>query len=162
MDDRRLLPVVLAVVGCVTIVVGAYQGLVHVAPGYEGTIVSGWGRGLNHEERLLVRLGVLGVVGTAAARWWRYLAGVPILLGATVVFYAVRAVYGLVRGPRFLYREVQIHGAGFGDDPVVFVLGAEPFLLAAGGLLLVGAGITAGRLAPRETSEDVTASTRRE
>mgnify|MGYP000191631765 CR=1 FL=1 len=146
MDDRRLLPVALAVVGCATVVAGVYQGLIHVAPGYEGTVVSGWGGELNHEELLLVRLGLLAVVGTVAARRWSYLAGVPILLGAVVVFYAVRAVYGLVRSPRPLYREVSIHGAGFGGDPVVFVLGAEPFLLAAGGLLLVGAGVAAAKL----------------
>lgn len=161
MDDRRLLPVALALVGCATVVVGVYQGLIHVAPGYEGTIVSGWGGELNHEELLLVRLGLLAVVGTVAARRWSYLAGVPVLLGAVVVFYPVRAVYELLRAPRPLYQEVSIHGAGFGGDPVMFVLGAEPFLLVAGGLLLAASGVAvARREMPRAVRDEPTAPAR--
>lgn len=44
---------------------------------------------------------------------------------------------------RPLYREFSVQRAGFEGDTVMFVLGAESFLLAAGGLLLVGAGIGA-------------------
>ncbi len=142
MKNRRLVPVGLAVVGCAVIVVGVYQGLIHVAPGYEGTIVSGWGGDLNHEEVLLVQLGAVGVGGAVAATRWKRVASVPLVTGGVVLFYALRAVVGLFLSPtRPLYREFSPPAPGFEGDPVVFVLGAEPFLLAAGGLLLVGAGV---------------------
>jgi hypothetical protein len=145
MEHRRLPPVTLAVVGCVAIAVGVHQGLVHVAPGYDGTVTSGWDGPLSHEEVLLVQVGVVGVVGAVAARRWKGLASVPVATGVVVLFYAFRAVYSLVRSPRPLYREFSMDTAGFGGEPVVFVLGAEPFLLAAGGLSLVGAGVAALR-----------------
>lgn len=140
MGFRRLLPAGLAVAGVVAITIGISQGLVHVAPGYEGTITTGWGGELNHEERLFVQLGVLGVLGAAATLRWRRLAVVPAAMGAIVAFYAVRAVVNYVRNPG-LYTEV----SRYGGDPVVFVLGAEPVLLLLGGALLVAAGVTGWR-----------------
>jgi hypothetical protein len=62
-------------------------------------------------------------------------------MGSIVLFYAARAVFGLFQSPRPLYREFPVHAAGFVGETVMFVLGAEPFLLAVGGLLLMGAGI---------------------
>jgi hypothetical protein len=136
---------VLALAGFVAIGVGVHQGLVHVAPGYEGTITSGWGGPLSHEEVLLVQLGAVGVAGALAGTRWRQLSVVPLLTGCLVVGYAVRAVVSLFQSPRPPYREVTIDGAGFGGEAVLFVLGAEPFLLVAGGLLLVGAGVETSR-----------------
>ena len=136
MSVRRLLPVGLAVVGVAAIVFGIFQGLVHVAPGYEGTITTGWGGELNHEERLFVQLGVVGIAGAVATLRWRRLAVVPAAMGAIVSFYAVRAVVHYVLDPG-LYTEV----SRYGGEPVVLVLGAEPFLLLLGGALLVAAGI---------------------
>ena len=141
METYRLGPVMMAVAGCIAVVIGVHQGLVHVAPGYEGTILSGWDGDLNHEEVLLGQLGVVGVGGAVAARRWRHLASVPFVVGSIVLFYAFRAVYALMQSRRPLYREFSIRTAGFEGDTVMFVLGAEPFLLAAGGLLLVGSGI---------------------
>lgn len=158
MKQRRYGPLLLGVLGCVAVVVGVYQGLVHVAPGYEGTIMSGWDGPLSHEEVLLAQLSVVGLGGVVAARRWRQLAGVPLAAGGIVLFYAFRAVVGLVQSPRPLYREFSPRGGGFAGEPVVFVLGAEPFLLVAGGLLLVGAGIaglrwrTGGEEAPDPTA----------
>ena len=120
--------------------IGIHQGLVHVAPGYEGTIVTGWGGKLNHEEVLLARLGAIGVGGTVAALRWKRLAVVPVAIGGVVLFYALRAILQKVLNVP-LYTETTT----FGGDPVVFVLGAEPFLLTVGGVLLVGAGITGWR-----------------
>ncbi|WP_248895361.1 hypothetical protein [Haloplanus halobius] len=59
--------------------------------------------------------------------------------GVVALFYALRAVllYALDPG---LYVEVSTH---FG--PTRFVLGAEPVLLAVGGVLLVVAGVTGWR-----------------
>jgi hypothetical protein len=146
MGHERVTPIVLAVAGFVAVVIGVHQGLMHVAPGYEGTITTGWGGGLNHEERLLVGIGAVGLGGTVAARRWKRLAVVPVVIGGTVLFYAVRAVLWQVRNTR-LYTEVTTYSG----DPVVFVLGAEPFLLVTGGLFLVGAGIVSWR---RRTNQE--------
>jgi hypothetical protein len=139
-DARVRVPVVLAVAGGVAIVVGIHQGLVHVAPGYEGTIVSGWGGKLNHEERLLAAVGAVGIAGSIAARRWRRLCVVPIAAGGVVLFYALRAIgHWVWRTP--LYVETSIDDG----DPTVFVLGAEPFLLVIGGALLIAAGVLGWR-----------------
>jgi len=141
MERHRLVPVAMAVAGFAAIAIGVYQGLVHVAPGYEGTIVSGWGGSLNHEELLLVQVGALGVGSVVAGRRWERLSGLSAVTGGIVLFYAFRAVFHLVQSPRPLYREFAVQGGGFEGDTVAFVLGAEPFLLAVGGLLLLAAGI---------------------
>ncbi|WP_135851981.1 hypothetical protein [Halorussus salinus] len=158
MKNRRLVPVGVAVVGCAAIVVGVYQGLIHVAPGYEGTIVSGWGGDLNHEELLLAQLGAVGVGGAVAATRWKRAATVPLVTGGIVLFYALRAVVGLFLSPtRPLYREFSPPAPGFEGETVVFVLGAEPFLLAAGGLLLAGSGIAGlRRRTPGEEGDGTT------
>lgn len=140
MRTKAILPVVLAVGGFAAIVVGIQQGLVHVAPGYEGTIMSGWGGKLNHEERLLARVGAVGIGGTVGTFRWKRLAVVPIAAGGVVLFYALRAIIQKVQNVP-LYTET----ATYGGDPVVFILGAEPFLLLAGGLLLIGAGLLGWR-----------------
>jgi hypothetical protein len=140
MRGGRWGPEALAVAGVALTVVGVYQGLMHVAPGYEGTIMTGWGGDLNHEERLLVGLAVVGVGGAVATRWWKQFAAVSVAMGGVVLFYALRAVAHQVRNVP-LYTETTMYGG----DPVVFVLGAEPFLLVAAGLLLVGAGVAGWR-----------------
>lgn len=141
MKRNRLLPVVLAVSGYAAVVIGLYQGLIHVAPGYEGTIVSGWGGELSHEEVLLGQVGAIGVGGTVAALRWKRLASVPIATGGIVLFYTLRAVFEQFQTSPPLYREFSATGGGFEGDTVMLILGAEPFLLAAGGVLLIGAGI---------------------
>ncbi|UPV99008.1 hypothetical protein M0R88_10770 [Halorussus gelatinilyticus] len=158
MENRRLVPVVMAVAGCTAIVIGVYQGLVHVAPGYEGTITAGWGGDLNREEILLVQLGVVGVGGAVAALRWKRLASVPFATGGIVLFYAFRAVGPFLRSPtRPLYREFSPGAPGFEGESVMLVLGAEPFLLAGGGLLLVGAGIAASRFrTPGDEGDELT------
>lgn len=135
MEHEQRIPVILAVAGFAAIVIGIYQGLIHVAPGYEGTIMTGWGGDLNHEERLLAGVGAVGTGGTVALFRWKRLAIVPVATGGVVLFYALRAILQTVQNVR-LYTETTMYE----DAPVVFILGAEPFLLIAGGLLLVGAG----------------------
>ena len=146
--NDRLVPVVIAVTGFATIVFGIHQGLVHVAPGYEGTITSGWDGDFNHEEVLLVLVGGVGIGGAVAARRWKRLASIPVVMGGIVLFYVFRAVFGQFRSPHSLYREDTLHPPGSEEYTVMIVLGAEPFLLAVGGLLLVGAGIVALTLEP--------------
>ncbi|QZP38285.1 hypothetical protein [Halobaculum magnesiiphilum] len=141
MDIHRFVPLALAIAGFAAIGVGVYQGLVHVAPGYEGTIMSGWDGSLNHEEVLLVQLGALSVGSVVAGLRWKRLSHLSFVMGGIVLFYAVRAVFNLVQSPRPLYREFPVQGAGFDGDTVMLVLGAEPFLLAAGGLFLMAAGL---------------------
>ena len=142
METRRFVPVAMAIAGFAAIGIGVYQGLVHVAPGYEGTIMSGWDGDLSHEEVLLVQLGALGVGSVIAGRRWKRLSILSVVVGGSVLFYAFRAVFDLVQSPRPLYREFPVQGAGFEGDTVMFVLGAEPFFLTAGGVLLMAAGIT--------------------
>jgi hypothetical protein len=160
MENSRLVPIGMAIAGCAAIVIGVYQGLVHVAPGYEGTIVSGWGGGLNHEEVLLVQLGVVGVGGAVAALRWKRLASVPFAVGGIVLFYALRAVFSAFQSPaRPLYREFSPRAPGFEGETVMLILGAEPFLLAGGGLVLMGAGVAGWKLrTPGETDDEVTAT----
>ena len=130
MRPLRPTPTTLALAGAAAIAVGVHQGLVHVAPGYGGSIVTGWGGPLSHEEVFLAGLGLVGVVGTVAARRRRRLAVTPAATGLVVLFYTFRAVlhYALEPG---LYVEVTTHGT-----PTRFVVG---------GLLLVGAGVVGWR-----------------
>jgi hypothetical protein len=152
---KGLFPVALAVAGFAAIAVGIHQGLVHVAPGYEGTITSGWGGDIGHEERLLAAVGAVGVGGAAVSRRWARLSVVPAAAGGVVLFYALRAVLGTALDVP-LYAETTTYGG----DPVAFVLGAEPFLLVAGGVLLVGAGVAGWRRrASRETDSEVSPTT---
>lgn len=138
----------LAVAGFAAIVIGIHQGLVHVAPGYDGTtIMTGWGGELNHEESLLATLAALGVGGTVGTLRWQRFAVVPVAMGGVVLFYAIRAIFHQVQNVP-LYSEIQTYGG----DRAMFILGAEPFLLIGGGLLLVGAGIVGWRREAR--SED--------
>lgn len=136
MDRRRSLAVGAAVAGFLAVLVGIFQGLVHVAPAYEGTITTGWDGALNHEELLLAQLGAFGVVGAVASLRWRHLAVAPLFVGGVVTFYTVRAVLHYARNPG-LYTEVTTHSGG----AVRYVLGAEPFLLGGGGLLFVAAAL---------------------
>lgn len=154
MNDDRALPLALAIAGFAAIVIGIYQGLVHVAPGYgELTIVTGWGGELSHEERLLAALGAVGLGGIAGSRRWTQLAVVPVAMGAIVLFYALRAMLHYVQHVP-LYTEVRTNGG----DPAMFILGAEPFLLIGGGLLLIGAGIASRRRQPSREEGDETSA----
>jgi hypothetical protein len=155
MRCQRLAPAAVAVAGSVAVVIGIHQGLVHVAPGYEGSIVSGWGGPLGHEERLLARVSVVGLVGTVATARWRRLAVVPVAAGGLVLFYALRAVLAYARDPG-LYTEVSTYAG----EPVRFVLGAEPFLLVAGGVLLVAAGVLGWRAHANGTTDGDPSPTR--
>ena len=146
MRTKPVLPVVVAVAGLAGIVVGIYQGLVHVAPGYGGTISSGWGGTLNHEERLLASIAAVGIGGTVASLRWKRFCAVPVAAGGVVLFYALRAILQYVQTVP-LYAETTTRSG----EPVVFILGAEPFLLILGGVLLVGAGLLGWR---QQTNRD--------
>ncbi|MGB9957637.1 hypothetical protein ACOZ4B_14775 [Haloferax prahovense] len=139
MDHQRTLVVVMAVVGFGAIVAGVHQELLHVAPGYDGTITTGWDGRLNHEEYLLARLGGVGVVGALAALRWKHAVALPVAVGGVEIGYSLVAVSHYVRDPG-LYTTVQTF-----DGTTRLVLGAEPFLLVVGGLLFLGAGVAAWR-----------------
>jgi len=153
MKYERALPVWLAIAGAIAILIGIYQGLVHVAPGYEGAIMTGWGGELNHDERLLAGLGVAGVGGAVGSIWWKRLSFVPVAMGGVVLFYAGRAILHYVSDRPQLYTETTYRSSG---EPVMYILGAEPFLLIAGGVLLGGAGIVRLRGQPTRDNGDET------
>lgn len=136
-----------AAAGFLTIVVGVHQSLVDVAPGFDGRIVTGWDRSLSQEERLLAALGGVGLAGAAGVTRWRRLAAVPVVVGSVVLLYTLRAVGQYAMRPG-LYTDVRLHDG----TTTRFVLGAEPFLLAGGALLLVIAGV-AGWWTHREEAD---------
>lgn len=147
METDRVFPIGLAVAGLAVVVAGIYQGLIHVAPGYTGHILSGWDGPLNHEEVLLAQLAVIALVASVAASRWKLLSLVPIAVGGVVLFYAGRALVGTILD-KPLYTEITTNSG----ETIMFVLGAEPFLLIAGGSLLVGAGLMGWRAqSDRET-----------
>ena len=148
MKNNRLVPAVMAAIGFAAIVFGVHQGLAHVAPGYEGTITTGWDGDLNYEEVLLLLVGGVGIGGAIGARRWKYLASIPIVMGGVVLFSVFRAVLGQFRSPHSLYREYTLQPPGSEEYTVMIILGAEPFLLAVGGFLLMGAGISGLELEP--------------
>lgn len=148
MDSSRLVPGLLAATGFTAIVFGTHQGLVHVAPGYEGTIMSGWDGALNDEELLLVLVAGVGIGGLVAARRWKRLASVTVAMGGLVLYSVFRAVLGQFRAAYPLYREYTLQPPSGEAYTVMIVLGAEPFLLAVGGLLLMGSGIARLKLEP--------------
>lgn len=152
MKNDRLVPVVIAATGFAAIVFGIHQGLVHVAPGYEGTITTGWDGALTHEELLLALVGGVGAGGTVAALRWKRLASVPVATGGIVLYSVFRAILGQFQSPHSLYREYSLQPPGSEEFTVMVVLGAEPVLLAAGGLLLVAAGIAGSKLEPLPAS----------
>lgn len=143
MRRRFLLTVGLAAVGLVAVVTGTFQELLHVAPGYSGTIDTGWGNSLNHEEKLLSRLALLGVMGAVASTKWKLSSIIPVAVGGVILFYPVRAILHYVQDPG-LYTEVTTYDG----TTMKLVLGAEPFLLIAGGILLITAGIYGWRNHP--------------
>lgn len=140
MNRRERLAAGLAVAGVAAVVVGVSQHGLAVAPGYEGQVQTGWGGDPNHEERLLVGAAALGAGSALASVRWRRLAGATVATGAVVVFYPVRAVATWARDPG-LYTEVPLYSG----ETTRFVLGPEPFLLAAGGCLLALAGVLGWR-----------------
>ncbi|WP_411965542.1 hypothetical protein [Haloferax sp. YSMS24] len=151
MNRQRILAVTLALAGAAAVAVGIYQELLHVAPGYEGMIETGWSGRINHGERLLAQLGAVGVGGTLAALRWKYAAVVPLGVGVVELGYPIQAVLHYARDPG-LYTQVQ----KYDGSTTELVLGAEPFLLAAGGLCFLGAAVFAWRLSHQsQTAGDV-------
>lgn len=131
-------PILLSLAGFVAVMVGVEQGVLHVAPGYQGTINAG-AEEFTRRKWLLAGLGVVGVAGAVASLRSVRLSVVPVAVGGVVVAEAVRTTVLAATGlPYPLFTETTYRRSG---EPVVFVLGAEPFLLVAGGLLFVGAGI---------------------
>ncbi len=138
MDRRALRPAGVAVAGTLAVVIGIHAELLHVRPTASGTIETGWGGSLNHEETLLAGLSLLGTVGALAASRWRRVALLPQAVGGVVLFYALRAVGIYLSDPLLeVYTGLPVLDGTTGR--VVF--GAEPYLLILGGLLLIAGGV---------------------
>ena len=152
MREDPAVPVILASAGFAVIVVGVYQGVLHVAPGYQGTINAG-GEVFSRREWLLAGMGIVGIGGAVGSLRRKQLSTVPMAVGAGVLFEAIRTMILAARGlPYPLYTETAYRTSG---EPVMFIFGAEPFLLLAGGVLLVGAGIVRLRgQGPGENGEE--------
>ena len=154
MRDSPAVPIILASAGFAAIVVGVHQGVLHVAPGYQGTINAGGGV-LGRREWLLAGMGAVGIVGATVSLRWKRLSVVPMAVGGVVLFEAFRTMIIAAHGlPYPIYTETAYR---LSDDPVMFIFGAEPFLLVAGGVLLVSAGIV-GLRGRRNRENDETSS----
>ena len=149
-------PILLSLAGFVAVVVGVQQGVLHVAPGYGGTINASeevFGR----RKWLLAGVGAVGVVGASLSSRRKRLSAVPIAVGGVVLLEAFRTTVLAATSLDYpLFTETAYRRSG---EPVMFVLGAEPLLLAAGGVLLVGAGIVGLRAhGNRENDEEMSPS----
>lgn len=158
MNRNAVIPTALAVAGFAAIVVGITQGVLQVAPGYHGTINAG-AEGFNRRDWLLAGMGVVGIVGAIVSLRRKSLSTVPVTVGGVVLFEAFRTMILAARGLHYpLYTQTTYRRSG---DPVKFVFGAEPFLLVAGGVLLVGAGIVVLRgRGDRESGDEMPPSPR--
>lgn len=132
----------LALAGFAAVALGVLQEGLHVAPGFEARIETGWGGPLNHEEILLRRIAAFGAAASLAAVRWRRIGAATAVSGIAVLYYPVRAIIEW-------NSELPLYTTGTTYDgrAIRFVLGAEPFLLLAGGALLVTAGVVS--LGPR-------------
>jgi hypothetical protein len=137
----------LSIAALVAVVIGVHAELLHARPVYDFTIDTGWGvtpgqrrwiHSLNHEERLLAQVAGLGVLGSIAATRWRRAVVIPGVMGTIVLFYPLRAVWHHATETG-IYTGLPI----VGDPSSRVVLGAEPYLLVAGGLFLVGSALLA-------------------
>ncbi|QGA82543.1 hypothetical protein [Halomicrobium sp. LC1Hm] len=137
MNGRTALSVVLSVVGLAAVVVGIHQELLQFRPMYDATVETGWGGPVNHEERLLARVAVVGVLGVVASLRWRRAALGAVAASAVVFFYAARAV-GHYVAEGSLYTGFSVAGGDAGR----FVLGAEPYWLVLGAACLLAGGVT--------------------
>lgn len=147
-DRRTALAVALSAAGLVAVVVGVQQELLAFRPTYDATVETGWGGPLNHEERLLRRFAVVGLLCGVASVRWRLAAVGPAVAGVLVGFYAVRAVAVHVTEPA-LYTGLRVAGGETGR----IVFGAEPYWLLLGAACLLTAGVLRLRGRPSETSE---------
>lgn len=140
MNRRTLLPAVLALAGTIAVVVGIHSQLLLFRPGVTGTIETGWGGSLNHQEILLARLSLLGAAGTVLAYRWRPVALLPVAVGSAVIFASLRAA------SHYLFRPTADITFFLGIPPYVgvtdeIILGPQPYSLVLGGALLISAGI---------------------
>ena len=154
MNRRALLPGGVAIAGMLAIVIGIYTELLTMRPGIGGTIETGWGGPLNHEEQLLAGLSIVGTISAFAAIRWQRVALLAQAVGGVVLFYALRAVVGYAFDPTLgIYTGFPVlDGTG---GRVIF--GAEPYLLVLGGLLLIAAGVLGFRDCPRTGYPDTVA-----
>jgi hypothetical protein len=125
----------LALLGLLAVAVGVYQDLLRIVPAAAGTIETAWGRHLVRGEYLLLLWAVIGGVGAVAAVRYRLAAVVPVVMGSIVLLGTGNTVLRYEREIG-LYTPVPTPGG----DGAQHALGAEPFLLVAGALLLVAAG----------------------
>ncbi|MBO4248326.1 hypothetical protein IL252_10925 [Halomicrobium sp. IBSBa] len=136
MNRRAALSVVLSIVGLAAVVVGIYQELLHFRPMYDATVHTAWDGRISHEERLLSRVAVVGVLGVLASFRWRRAALGAVAASAVVFFYAARAV-GHYAAEGSLYTGFSVAGGDAGR----FVLGAEPYWLVLGAACLLAGGV---------------------
>jgi len=134
LSTTALVPVALSVAALVTILVGVHTDSLHVEQMYDYTVTTGWDGALNYQEREMIELAAIGVLGTLGALRWRRVAAGAIVAGALVLVYPVRF---FTRGSRSVTGEMVV----FGGETIELYYGAEPYLLVLGGLLLVLAGV---------------------
>jgi hypothetical protein len=152
MDRRALLPTGLALAGLVVVLLGLHQELLTARAAGGPTVTTGWGRGLNHEERLLGALATAALPLAAAAARVRRIGYVVATAGGVVAGVALWAAGSWLAEPWV--------STGVPGDAGTVVLGAEPSLLVLGGLVLVASGLVGALMPPAGvTDRDVPART---
>jgi hypothetical protein len=145
MDRRALLPTGLALAGLVVVLLGLHQELLTARAAGGPTVTTGWGRGLNHEERLLGAVATAALPLAAAAARFRLLGYLVATAGAAVTGVAVWAAGSWLAEPWV--------STGVPGDAGTVVIGAEPYLLVVGGLLLFASGLVAARGTPVDAGD---------
>lgn len=140
MESRDVIPAGLALTALALVVVGIHQELLTTRFAGGPIIETGWGGDLSYQERQLGAL-VAGALPVAAASARYRRAGYLVqAVGAVVLGATLLATTHWIGQPE-VYTGLPVAGGASG----VFVLGAEPYLLVVGGLLLVGAGVAGAR-----------------
>ena len=148
MDRRTSFALALSVTGLIAVLVGVHQELLQFRPMYDATVETGWGGSLNHEERLLARVAVVGLLGAVASLRWRPAAVCSVGAGLVVSFYAARAVV-FHASEQALYTGLPVAGGETGR----LLLGTEPYWLLFGGACLVAAGVVRLRTGGSDQSD---------
>lgn len=134
LPHNPVVPVALALGALAAILTGVFADALHARPVYNYTIQTGWDGPLNYQEREMLELAAIGVLGTIAAVRWRRAAYAALVAGVLVAYFPVTFLAAWLPTA---YTGLPV-AAGAGGE---VYLGAEPYLLLVGSFLLAFAGL---------------------